>query len=97
LICHQYVGVSFGKHQRKKFILWQTPKEKIYPLANTKGKFLSFGKHLIYAIDLVMVTGLDRNHAGNALRRVIDKNLLSINLIERSTGGVLAKIFYRSI
>lgn len=43
---------------------------------------------LIYAVDLVMVvTGLDRNHAGNSLRRVIDKNLLSLNLSERNTGG----------
>ena len=43
---------------------------------------------LIYAVDLVMVvTALDRNHAGNALRRVIEKNLLSLNLSERNTGG----------
>jgi hypothetical protein len=35
----------------------------------------------------MVVTGLDRNHAGNALRRVIDKNLLSLNLSERNTGG----------
>lgn len=42
----------------------------------------------IYAVDLVMVvTGLDRNHSGNALRRVIDRNLLSLNLSERNTGG----------
>jgi hypothetical protein len=42
----------------------------------------------IYVVDLVMaVTGLDRNHSGNALRRVIDKNLLSLNLSERNTGG----------
>ena len=43
---------------------------------------------LIYAVDLVMVvSGLERNQAGLSLRRVIDKNLLSINLIERNTGG----------
>jgi hypothetical protein len=42
----------------------------------------------IYAVDLVMVvSGLERNQAGLSLRRVIDKNLLSINLIERNTGG----------
>lgn len=30
---------------------------------------------------------MERNQAGLALRRVIDKNLLSINLVERNTGG----------
>jgi hypothetical protein len=42
----------------------------------------------IYAVDLVMVvTTLERDQAGLALRRVLSKNLLSINLIERNTGG----------
>lgn len=44
--------------------------------------------HLIYAVDLVMVvTALERDQAGLAIRRVTSKNLLSINLIERNTGG----------
>ena len=44
--------------------------------------------HLIYAVDLVMVvSALERDQAGLALRRVSSKNLLSINLIERNTGG----------
>ena len=43
---------------------------------------------LIYTVDLVMVvTGLARDQAGLALRRVLAKNSLSINLIERNTGG----------
>lgn len=42
----------------------------------------------IYAVDLVMVVSwLERNQAGLSLRRIMDKNLLSINLIERNTGG----------
>jgi hypothetical protein len=42
----------------------------------------------IYAVDLVMVVSdLERNQAGLALRRVIEKNLLSIKMIERNTGG----------
>ena len=44
--------------------------------------------HLIYAVDLVIVVSdLERNQAGLALRRVIEKNLLSIKMIERNTGG----------
>lgn len=44
--------------------------------------------HLIYAVDLVMVvTALERKHAGQALRRVVDKNLLGFNLKHRNTGG----------
>ena len=43
---------------------------------------------LIYAVDLVMVvTSLERDQAGLALRRVSSKNLLSIKMIERNTGG----------
>ena len=43
---------------------------------------------LIYAVDLVMVVSdLERNQAGLALRRVIEKNLLSIKMVERNTGG----------
>ena len=42
----------------------------------------------IYAVDLVMVvTALERKHAGQALRRVVDKNLLGFNLKHRNTGG----------
>ena len=42
----------------------------------------------IYAVDLVMVvTALERKHAGQALRRVMDKNLLGFNLKHRNTGG----------
>lgn len=43
---------------------------------------------MIYAVDLTMVvSGLERDQAGLALRRILKKNLLSINLIERNTGG----------
>ena len=42
----------------------------------------------IYAVDLVMVvTALERKHAGQALKRVVDKNLLGFNLKHRNTGG----------
>jgi hypothetical protein len=42
----------------------------------------------IYAVDFVMVvTALQRDQAGLSLRRVIAKNLLSIQMIERNTGG----------
>lgn len=43
---------------------------------------------LIYAVDLVMVvTELERKHAGQALRRVMERNLLGFNLKHRNTGG----------
>ena len=43
---------------------------------------------MIYAVDLTMVvTGLERDQAGLALRRVLKKNLVSIKMIERNTGG----------
>jgi hypothetical protein len=43
---------------------------------------------MIYAVDLtIVITGLERNQAGLALRRVLKKNMLSIILIERNTGG----------
>jgi hypothetical protein len=35
----------------------------------------------------MVVSCLERNQAGLSLRRVMDKNLVSINLIERNTGG----------
>ena len=44
---------------------------------------------LIYAVDLAMVvTGLERNQAGLALRRILDKKTVTFNVTERSTGGL---------
>ncbi len=44
--------------------------------------------HMIYAVDLVMVmTGLARDQAGLALRRLSDEKFSSIKMIERNTGG----------
>ena len=43
---------------------------------------------MIVAVDLVMVmTSLERDQAGLALRRVSSKNLLSIKMIERKMPG----------
>ena len=42
----------------------------------------------IYAVDLVMVvTALERNPAGLSLRRILAKNLISVQMIHRNTGG----------
>jgi hypothetical protein len=43
---------------------------------------------LLYAVDLVMViTGKDRDHAGQALRDISDKHFSPGNFSERNTGG----------
>ena len=43
---------------------------------------------LLYAVDLVMViTGKDRDHAGQAIRDISDKIFLPGNFSERNTGG----------
>ena len=43
---------------------------------------------MIYAVDLTMVmSGLERDQAGLALRRVLKKDILSISVIKRNTGG----------
>ena len=44
---------------------------------------------LIYAVDLAMVvTGLDRDAAGLALRRILNKKTVTFNVTERNTGGL---------
>jgi len=44
--------------------------------------------NLIYAVDLVMVvTGKDRDHAGQALRGISDEIFSSLKISERNTGG----------
>jgi len=44
--------------------------------------------HMIYAVDLVMVmTGKDRDHAGQALRGISDEKFSSLKISERNTGG----------
>jgi hypothetical protein len=44
--------------------------------------------HLIYAVDLVMVmTGKDRDHAGQALRGISDETFSSLKISEKNTGG----------
>jgi hypothetical protein len=59
---------------------------KIFHGRKCSAKVTSDG--FIYAVDLVMVvTGLERDQAGLALRRVVRKNLLSFEMIERNTGG----------
>lgn len=44
--------------------------------------------HMIYAVDLVMVmTGKDRDHAGQTLRGISDEKFSSLKISERNTGG----------
>ena len=45
---------------------------------------------LIYAVDLAMVvTGLERDPAGLALRRILNKKTVTFNVTERNTVGLV--------